>query len=295
MIPSTLAEWSTETILSLLGSGIYEAEEFDFKEILPHTKDDVGKERLRKSCCAFANSNGGFLVFGIADDRTKKPEDRIVGLDPAFDFPAHFGNYPSLCQPSIHWEFRNPAVPLPSGRLLQIVYIPHSWKAPHAVGNPAQGWQFLKRTNRGNEGMTFEEIRGSFLGFYEKRIRLQLLQSELVSLRDTAASAFVSDPTQVESHYSLVTLDAQIIQSILADTYPLMAENPQLYTTLTQLRQAVNVVNNKAQIFFSTVGLSFTNQALRNRDHNEFMARACDRVVQLAVMAHELVAQVLAK
>jgi hypothetical protein len=295
MIPSTLMEWSEEAILSLLTAKIFEAEEFDFKEMLPHSKDDTGKARLRKSCCAFANSSGGFLVFGIADDRLKKPKDRIIGLDPTNDFPANFGSYPSLCKPSIHWEFRNPAISLSSGHLLQIVYIPRSWKAPHAVRDSAQGWLFMKRTNKGNEAMTFEEIRGSFLGFYEKRIRLQLLQSELISLRDTAATAFVSDPSQIESHYSLVTLDTQIIQSVLADTYPLMADSPQLYTVLTQLRQAVNVVNNKAQIFFSTAGLSFSRQDLRNRDHNEFMATACDRVLKLADMALALVTQVLAK
>ena len=295
MIPKSLFDWSEKAVRLLLDAGIFEAEEFDFKESLPHNKDSGGKERLRASCCAFANSIGGFLVFGVSDDRAKRADERLVGIEQGCDFPARFGSYPQLCNPSVHWEFQNPAIVLSSGRMLQVVYIPRSWKAPHATGTPEDGWRLLKRTNKGNEGMTYEEIRGSFLGFYEKRIRLQLLQTELASLQAIATEAFVADPATIETHYSLVTLNAHVIDSILADTYPLMAENPELPTVLGQLRKAVSVVNNKAQMFFSTAGLSFSNQGERNRSHNEFMKAACDRVIQLAVTAQTHVGQVLEK
>ena len=87
-----------------------EQETFDYKKMLPHSKDDGGKKRLRKDCCAFANSAGGFLIFGVHDDVTSLVDDRLLGFDPQFDFPVHFGNFPSECKPSVRWEIKNPEV-----------------------------------------------------------------------------------------------------------------------------------------------------------------------------------------
>jgi predicted HTH transcriptional regulator len=175
MIPQQLSDWSIESISEILITGRFETETFDFKEKLPDSKDEKAKERLRKTCCAFANSDGAFIVFGILDDKSKPPEKRLVGLSPNNDFPEHFGNYPRSCAPSIYWTFLNPPLPLPDGNILHIVHIPKSWKAPHATGDSDNGWNFTKRTNKGNEGMGIEEIRSGFLGYYEKRLKLQLL------------------------------------------------------------------------------------------------------------------------
>jgi hypothetical protein len=52
--------------------------------------------------------------------------------------------------------------------------------------------------------MSMEEIRASFLGFYEKRLRLVLLRAELVGLQQIASSVVaVRDPES----YSLATFD----------------------------------------------------------------------------------------
>jgi hypothetical protein len=282
MIPKTLSEWSVKAIMDLLSAGLHESEEFDFKQMLPHSKDEDAKARLRAASCAFANGAGGFLVFGVHDDRQKAAADRLVGMDATIDFPARFGDYPKLCHPSIHWIFQNPPRKLESGHLIHVVHIPPSWKAPHAYGGPDQGWRFTKRTNKGSEGMSIEEIRGAFLGFYEKRLRLQLLEAELSALQESASSAFVSDPEKIESSYSLVTFGTQTIESVVAETYPLIANSSDLVSTLVQLRQAVVVANNKAQVFFSTATLDFTNKGRMLREHNEFMSRACGRIAELA-------------
>ncbi len=182
MIPRTLKDWSVSNIIELLRRGMFENETFDYKQSLPHSKDENGKRRMRRVCCAFANSQGGFIVFGISDDRSKSPEDRLLGIEPNLDFPQQFGNYPRTCHPSIEWNFLNPALAVPSGNVLHIVEIPKSWKAPHATGDRDTGWCFIKRTNQGDEGMMIEEVRQIFLGYYEKRLKLQLLRAELETL-----------------------------------------------------------------------------------------------------------------
>src|SRR5207253_6458699 len=108
VIPKTLDQWTIPAIEHLLAQGYYEPEYFDYKQMLPPKDNKKGQQRLVEACCAFANSSGGFLVFGVDDDRTKPPADRLVGIDPSVDFPEHFGNYPTKCNPTVHWEARNP-------------------------------------------------------------------------------------------------------------------------------------------------------------------------------------------
>ncbi len=116
MMPKSLTEWSIPAITNLLIQGYYETEFFDFKETPPHSKNEADKTRLYKSCCAFANSSGGFLIFGVKDDRSLSPKDRLVGIDQAFDLPELFGSYPKNCNPSITWNFLNPPLRLASLR-----------------------------------------------------------------------------------------------------------------------------------------------------------------------------------
>jgi predicted HTH transcriptional regulator len=167
MIPRTLTDWSVNAVVDLLRKGLFETDNFDYKELLPHKNDKTGKDRLQRTCCAFANSDGGFIVYGISDDRTQNPEDRLVGLPKDQDFPQLFGNYPRNCVPFIEWNFLNPPLPLKSGNVLHVVQIPKSWKAPHATGDRDSGWRFTKRTNQGDEGMTIEEVRSAYLGLYD--------------------------------------------------------------------------------------------------------------------------------
>ncbi len=65
MIPNSLDDWDFQLVEKLVKDGLFETDKFDFKERIPHKNDRSGKARLEKSACAFANTEGGFLVFGI--------------------------------------------------------------------------------------------------------------------------------------------------------------------------------------------------------------------------------------
>jgi predicted HTH transcriptional regulator len=189
VIPATLDGWSLDVVRDLLAKGYQEGDRFDFKEMLP--RDDVGRLRLSKTCCAFANSQGGYLVFGVVDAKGSV-EQRLVGVDPTIDFPGQFGDYPRRCVPSVEWAPKNPPVQLSNGRVLPIVHVPPSPSAPHAVREQSGAWFFAKRTAQGNQPMTIEEVRAEFLGFYEKRVKLQLLRTELERMQHKAGQMVVS-------------------------------------------------------------------------------------------------------
>ena len=59
-IPKNMSDWNLDTINKLIQLRDAESENLEFKEIVT----DIAKE-----ICAFANTTGGFLVFGIAPDK----------------------------------------------------------------------------------------------------------------------------------------------------------------------------------------------------------------------------------
>jgi predicted HTH transcriptional regulator len=271
MIPQSLNEWTIDTVSTLVIKGVFEDEIYDLKEMLPHSRNSDEKERLRKSCAAFANSSGGFLVFGVKDSKQLTPSERIVGLPLSFDFPEHFGVYAQTCTPSVEWEFKNPALSLPSGNVIHVVWIPRSWKAPHAVSTGDGAWIFPKRTNKGNESMSIEEIRYSFLGLYEKRLKLQLLRAEVMAIDENAKEMLQIDQQANGATYSLISFDTAILDSVIADTYSITSGYVAFHKDVQKLRQLSRIANNKIRMLFSIAVMPLSNQTASIQQHNMSM------------------------
>jgi len=176
------------------------------------------------------------LVFGVKDDKDLAPESRLVGLDPVFDFPEHFGNFPAAVQPSVEWSFRNPPVPLASGRVLHITHVPVSKQKPHGIWDDER-WCFCKRTNKGTEAMSFEEIRGSFLDWGRRANELAWLRAEVERIREVAywvnLNLHSQDANQAR-HALLSRLDSQQLKTLLVAVFAFLAEDVDLVRELHQ-------------------------------------------------------------
>jgi hypothetical protein len=281
MIPKNLEGWNEKLVIALLETGVFESEHFDYKETLPHSNDHAAKDRLKKICCAFANTDGGYLVFGISDNRGLKQQDRLIGLPKELDFPEHFGNYPKNCFPSIYWQFKNPPITLASGNLIQIVYIPASPESPHATGQIEQGWQFMKRTNKGNEPMALDEVRLRFLSFYEKRVKLELLKAELEMLRDRAKSGYVDDEKAAANALSVVTFDTHVIDTVLSDTFVLISRAPRLVGIVGEIRVLVRMAANSFGTVSHMLYQGYTNKEETFRNHNKRLKEVYTRIQEL--------------
>jgi predicted HTH transcriptional regulator len=155
MVPTTLAAWTIETIDRLVAVGIFESRTFDFKEWMPRGADEPGKARLKKTVAAFANETGGFLVFGVKDDRTLPVKDRIVGVPPDCDVPALFGAQAARCTPAVQWDQLNPPHKLASGNYVHVIEIHEGSSKPHGIYD-GERWIFPKRTEGGNELLSYE-------------------------------------------------------------------------------------------------------------------------------------------
>lgn len=259
VIPRTLDEWTIPVITTLLAQGYYESREFDFKEKLPESREEGGKDRLRAACCAFANSPGGFLVFGVTDSNTDPIEKRLVGLPPNLDFPEHFGVHPQQCTPGVRWEFRNPPLPLLNGNVIHVVQIPQSWDAPHCYRpepSHPERWRFPKRTDKGTEDMSYEEVRLTFLQYYEKRVKLQLLRAELDTIVATAQE--MQKPwNSGQSIFARGEFGLAVVETVLSDTYTILAsaqDAENVLSALARIRMKCREMNQEMQRWMASVG-----------------------------------------
>jgi schlafen family protein len=281
-LPERLEDWTIQNVQDLALRGVFESDTFDLKEMLP--SDDDGKHRLRKACAAFANSRGGFLIFGVSADKKLGPAERIVGIAASVDFPGQFAGFPAKCEPPVYWDFRNPALPIDASRVIHVVFIPHSWKAPHAVAEGG-GWIFPKRASGGTEPMSYSEVQQMFLGYYEKRLKLQLLRAELVQLAEASDRIL---PSQSEDEWStshLPTLELRVIETVLADTYSITHSCPQFLSCLVQLRPWVQSLNGYVDTIRTSVAVHPTAGQFRMATYAPTVHSLKSQVRNLATQA----------
>ena len=267
MIPNTLDDWNYRLVERLVKDGFFETDRFDLKEDIPHGNDTRGKERLEKSVCAFANAEGGFLVLGIKDDRSLSVKARIIGIDSNRDFPREFGDKIANIEPHLYYDFRNPAISIPNtSNVVHVVKIDQSPERPHWTGKR----ELYFRTNKGNELMSYQQVRDSFLGEEQRRQKLRLLFIELLTNREQCDVVTTSEE-KISDHYSLVTLDSSMLKSLLVDTYPMIIKEIELVRLLISIREQINVMNNKTRIFYSIVSLPMSNKSQICKEHNEYL------------------------
>jgi hypothetical protein len=259
VIPEALDGWTLGVVRALVEQGVFETDLFDFKEMLPHKNDQGDKLRLSKTCAAFANSSGGFLVFGVKDGKGMPPEDRLIGVPASVDFPEQFGNYPSACQPSVQWTFKNnPPLALGSDRVVHVVQVFPSANRPHAVFDDHRWW-FCKRTNKGTEPMTYEEVRLAFQDTENRRTKLALLSSELSyvgSLAERVLREVPEQKTPGEESGKLVNdwawttrYPTIVLDTILGDAFALVARKQDLWLALSSVRDNLRRSNAVAETY----------------------------------------------
>lgn len=182
-IPEKVNNWTRGTLVDLLDEGIDENIQLEFKsEINFETK------KIPKTACAFANTKGGFLIFGVNNDRTENitTERRLVGLEDSDQLKSQINDQIRNVKPSIpieNIEFRESNIILPDSKVIVVLKISKSLMNPHQFENI-----FYKRVANGNAPMDVEEIEDEFIESQKSARMLRMLEQEEILLMDVLNS-----------------------------------------------------------------------------------------------------------
>lgn len=171
-IPENIEDWSLGVITDLIHEGYEENEQLEFKGEINSESDRIGK-----TCCAFANTGDGVIVFGVDDDRSKSLQTRLHGLEESNQLKRKIVDQIKNIKPPIPLKYlifkSNNVKASIEGRVFIILKILRSNEGPHQYQNI-----FYKRISDGNEPMTFEEISNQIIESRRTGRILSMIMSE---------------------------------------------------------------------------------------------------------------------
>ena len=124
---------------------------------------DAKKTEFKSDVCAFANADGGYLIFGIRDKNGCASE--IKGIDIKNNDTDRFeldrrndlsGVQPKI--PQIQFSF----IQLASGKYIVVMHIKHDSFAPYVYLEDGKYYKIYRRYGNGKRIMTYTELRQMF-------------------------------------------------------------------------------------------------------------------------------------
>lgn len=195
MINKRFDEIIKDDIYNLISEKIPEGKMLEYKEDLPGPRDQDKKEFLA-DISSFANSSGGYIVYGIQEERDEKGKATGIpknangietnNADAAIrrmeDLVIH-GIDPRIS------GYRVRAINGFSKGPIILWHIPKSWASPHMVTLQTTS-RFYLRKNGGKYPMDLSEIRSSILSS-------ETLPEKIRRFRDNRISKIIIDETPV--------------------------------------------------------------------------------------------------
>jgi hypothetical protein len=286
VIPTRLEDWTLEALQTAADSGVNENDIYDFKADLQPA------DHQRKSVAAFANTRGGFLIFGVTNDR------KLEGIANE-ELPRDFGiKLKTGLEPSVEYRFREP-LEVSSGKNIFVVEVPRSLRVPHAVALNGN-WTFLKRTPAGNnDPMSYEEVRLAFQDTETRRTKLALLSSELSHIGWVAERLLreipENSPTDglVNDWAWMTRYPTTLVDTILGDAYSLFADKTDIQGALAMLRDETRRSNEVAAVYSNYEFIRSTKDPQQRKKLYETMRQSASTIRSVVRNAKKMVDAVL--
>lgn len=157
----------------------------DFKQFWDKVSSEEKEKKKRDfvvDVTSFANTSGGYLIFGI------KEKDKIPVEFTPFEIPSIEDLEKQLGQliqtrvepPLVGYKFK--AIEIAKSKYIFIVMIPKSFNAPHGVKKPDDvNYYFYGRTNDGrNYPYKFSEIKEHFIGRDNTQRKIKLFRDHRI-------------------------------------------------------------------------------------------------------------------
>lgn len=160
MIPKKLEEIAFEDIRRLVSDEVRESRTLEYKRQLPH-EGESSKIPFLAEISAFANTDGGDLVFGVIDEKGVPTE--LCGVE-ADDPDKEILRLENVILSGIEPRIPAFSTSLVGGeeKAFLVIRIGKSWNAPHRVIFREHA-KFYKRNSAGKYPMDVTELRTAFL------------------------------------------------------------------------------------------------------------------------------------
>lgn len=167
-------------VQGLLDAQIPEGQHLDYKLTLPDRRNPQATEEFRLDVAAFANAEGGYLLYGVAEsERRPTSFPGLPGLDAEGEVRRLHAVLASDLEPRIA-GVTIAAVPLLGGAPVLVVHVPRSWQRPHWVrAHQLREWiRFVARRDADKVTLDYREARGLFLGTADLADRARQFRAE---------------------------------------------------------------------------------------------------------------------
>lgn len=180
MLSMPIEDIRLSDLKTLVDNRVSENRRLEFKRDHYGRKDEDRRE-FAADISAFANSQGGDLVIGVAEENGSASElTGVAAENPDQLVRAIVESLRTSIEPAIE-EVRVAWIELSPGRGAIVIRVPRSWSAPHRV-TVAKDNRFFIRDENGKHPMSVEELRRAFMFGTEVESRLRGFRAERLRL-----------------------------------------------------------------------------------------------------------------
>ena len=128
--------------------------------------------------------------------------------------------------------------------------------------------------------MSYEDVRSHFLGYYEKRIKIQLLRAELDNIVRAAKGMKIDGP-KTKDYFPIDDFDLTVLDTVLSDVYTILADNVVLLSDLTQLRNGCRATNRRQGLYQLELATARTQRKRQNltKNLNNFLQEELETIL----------------
>ena len=182
MLPNDISRIVPSDIVRLIEEEFAEGLHLEYKEVLPGRSDDEKKEFLADAT-AFANADGGFIVYGVRERRdgqgqsTGVPEQVVPILGQNLD--AEIRRLENVLKDNVQprlLRVRFRVVNDVAGDDVVVLRIPAAPSGPHVVAFNRSAFRVYSRRSTGKYPLDVDEIRSFFVGTESLSARMQDFQ-----------------------------------------------------------------------------------------------------------------------